>query len=137
MQLCNDTITVFNKRTDVENGWDVFIPTVIHGVSWYGDIAVNISDKGLNAANKYTIRIPIDADFGNKSYVDPVAYQNETIISGFFTLSNGDIVVKAAVTDTDITPAQIKENYPDVCTILGVTDNRRAPKSPHWRVTGA
>ena len=137
MQLCNDVITVFNKRTDPQNGWDIFIPTVIRGVSWYGDVAVNISDKGLNAANKYTIRIPMDADFDGKTYINPIAYRDEPIISGSFTLSNGDIVVKAEITDSDLTPAQIKENYPDVCTILGVTDNRRAPKAPHWRVTGA
>jgi hypothetical protein len=137
MQLCNETITVFNKRIDVEQGWDVFVPTVIKGVSWWGDVAVNISDKGLNAANKYTIRIPVDADFGSKTYVDPVAYGNEPIIAGYFTFANGDIIVKAEITDSGLTPAQIKENYPDVCTILGVTDNRRAPKAPHWRVTGA
>lgn len=137
MRLCEDTITVFNKRTDPEQGWDIFIPTVIHGVSWYGDVAVNVSDKGLNAANKYTIRVPVDADFSGKTYVDPVTYRDEPIIADIFTLSNGDIIVKAEITDSDITPAEIKENYPDVCTILGVTDNRRAPKAPHWRVTGA
>lgn len=137
MQLCNDTITVFNKRLDSDKGWDVFIPTVIRGVSWYGDVAVNISDKGLNAANKYTIRIPTDADFDGKTYVDPIAYRDEPLISGLFTLSNGDIIVKAEITDSSLTPATIKENYPDVCTILGVTDNRRAPKAPHWRVTGS
>ena len=137
MKLCNDTITVFNKRIDAENGWDVFIPTVIRGVSWYGDVAVNISDKGLNAASKYTIRIPANADFGGKQYVDPVTYGNELMITGLFTLANGDMVVKAEVTDATLTPAQIKEYYPDVCTILGVTDNRRAPNAPHWKVTGA
>lgn len=136
MQLCNDTITVFNKRLDTEKGWDVFVPTVIRGVSWYGDVAVNVGDKGLNAADKFIIRIPVDADFDGKTYVDPIAYRDEPIISGLFTLSNGDLVVKAEITDSSLTPAEIKENYPDVCVILGVTDNRRAPKAPHWRVTG-
>lgn len=137
MRLCNDTITVLNKRADLENGWDVFVPTIIRGVSWYGDVAVNVGDTGLNAANKFTIRIPVDADFGGKTYVDPVAYKNEPLIAGLFTLANGDIIVKAEITDSSVKPADIKENYPFSCVILGVTDNRRAPKAPHWRVVGS
>lgn len=137
MLLCNDTITVLNKRTDIENGWDIFIPTIIRGVSWYGDVAVNLGDKGLNAANKFVIRIPIDADFDGKTYVEPVVYRNEPFITGLFTLANGDIIVKAEISESPIKPADIKENYPFSCVILGITDNRRAPKSPHWRVVGS
>ena len=137
MLLCNDTITVLNKRTDIENGWDIFIPTIIRGVSWYGDVAVNLGDKGLNAANKFVIRIPIDADFDGKTYVEPVVYRNEPFITGLFTLANGDIIVKAEISESQVKPADIKENFPFSCVILGITDNRRAPKSPHWRVVGS
>lgn len=135
MKLCNDTITVFNKRWDSESGLDVYIPTVIAGVSWYGDVASNVGDRGLLAANRYTIRIPVNANFGGKTYVDPVAYANEAMISGLFTLANGDKIVKAAVTE-EMTPAQIDAEYPERCTILGVTDNRRAPNAPHFKVVG-
>lgn len=136
MKLCDKTITIFNRRLDVEKGWDVYIPTVIRGVSWYGDVAVDVTKEGLIAASKYTIRIPVDADFDGKTYVDPIAYREEPIITGLFTLSTGDIIVKAEITDSGLTPTEIKESYPDVCTLLGVTDNRTAPNAPHWRVTG-
>ena len=137
MKLCNDTVTVFNKKLNIEKGWDIYIPTVIEGVSWYCEIASAVDDKGLHAANRFTIRIPVDAEFGGKTYVDPIAYANETIISGVWTLSNGDIIVKASIPDGEMTPAQLHENYPNCCTILGVTDNRRAPNAPHWKVVGS
>ena len=137
MKLCNETITVFNKRVDTDNGWYIYIPTVISGVSWYFELASAVDGNGLHAANQFTIRIPIDANFGGKAYVDPTTYENEAITAGTFTLAQGDIIVKAAITDETITPAQLKEQYSDFCTILGVTDNRRAPNAPHFKVVGS
>ena len=137
MKLCNETITVFNKKLNTEKGWNTYIPTVIEGVSWYCQIASAVDNNGLHAANNFTIRIPADANTGGKSYVDPITYNNETIVSGVWTLANGDILVKAAVTDDTLTPAQIHATYSDCCTILGVTDNRRAPNAPHFKVVGS
>ena len=136
MKLCNESITVFNKRWDEENGWDVYYPTVINNVSWYGTTAVNVGDKGLNAANHVTIRIPVDADFSGKTYVDTVTYKSAESVDGLFTLASGDIIVKSAVTVAPMTPAELKESFPDFCTVLGVTDNRRAPNAPHFKVVG-
>lgn len=137
MKLCNETVTVFNRKLDSDKGWDVYNPTVIRGVSWYCEIASNVDANGLHAANQFTIRIPLDADFGGKSYVDPVYYASEPMVAGLYTLSNGDIIVKAEITDDTLTPAQLKEAHYDYCTILGVTDNRRAPNAPHFKVVGS
>ena len=134
MRLCNDTITVFNKK--LVDGAYTYNPTVIAGVSWYGGTKAGLSDKGLNAANQYTVRIPLDADFGGKSYADPVAYNAATIVSGIFTLTQGDIVVKGAAGSVT-KPSDLKEQYPDFMTVLDVTDNRRAPNAPHWRLVGS
>ena len=137
MKLCNDTITVFNKRIDASNGWNVYIPTVISGVSWYGSVVSGLGDKGLNAANRYTVRIPTDADFGGKYYVVPAEYSAQTLVTGTFTLDTGDIIVKGSVTDDTLKPADLKANYSDCMVIMGVTDNRRAPNAPHWKVVGS
>lgn len=137
MHLCNETVTVFNKKLDADKGWDVYNPTVIQGVSWYSTIESNVDANGLHAANIFKIRIPVDADFGGSVYVDPIAYANEAIIAGTFTLANGDIIVKGVIADDSITPAQLKEQNYEFCTILGVTDNRRAPNAPHFRVVGS
>lgn len=184
VNLCNDTITVFNAHVDAASGGNVYTPTVIHGVSWYATDAVSIdtSKGGLIAANKVTVRIPADADTNGKAYADPLTYANADDVTALWTLAEGDIIVKAAVeipdpaptedepTDGDDseqeepngddseqgdeptpeptpeptseptptwTPAALKAAYADCMTVLAVTDNRRAPNAPHWRVTGA
>jgi hypothetical protein len=137
VKLCNDTITVFNARVDPDVGGNVWIPTVITGASWYLTDAstVDTSKGGLIAANKATIRIPENADTGGKAYADPVSYASAEDVSGLWTLKGGDIVVKAAVEGDDWTPARLKAAYADCVTVLGVTDNRRAPNGKHWRIT--
>lgn len=152
MKLCNDTITVFNARVDPATGGNVWTATVITGASWFmTDVStVDASKGGLVAANKATIRIPTGAGFGGKTYTDPVSYKAATSVTGLWTLQNGDIIVKGIVPASEIvtnngvsgtvpinwTPAKLKLAYVDCVSVLGVTDNRRAPKAPHWRVTG-
>ena len=138
MKLCNDTITVFNSRVDPDAGGNVWVPTVITGAGWYMTDAstVDASKGGLVAANKATIRIPEDANTGGKTYADPIAYRDAEDVSGLWTLQNGDIIVKGSATGADWTPARLKKAYAECVTVLSVTDNRRAPNAPHWRVTG-
>ena len=138
MKLCNDVITVFNARVDPGAGGNVWTPTTITGASWYLTDAstVDASKGGLMAANKATIRIPEGANAGGKVYADPIAYRGAEDVSGLWTLQNGDIIVKGSVTGADWTPAKLKAAYADCVTILGVTDNRRAPNGKHWRITG-
>lgn len=136
MNLCNETITVFNARLDGTKGYDRYYGSVINGVSWYSEIVSNVDSSGLKAANKFTIRIPENADFGGKSYAAPLDYAKAENASSIFTLRNGDIIVRGAVTDPDVKPADLHNGY-EAFTVLGVTDNRRAPNAPHWKVVGA
>jgi hypothetical protein len=128
---------VFNARVDPEQGGNVWEPTVINGASWYLTDAstVDASKGGLVAANKATVRIPEGADAGGKAYADPITYANAEDVSGLWTLQAGDVIVKGEVTGASWTPARLKAAYADCVTVLGVTDNRRAPKAPHWKVT--
>ena len=136
MRQCNETITVFNKRQASGTGYDVYIPTVIAGVSWFCEIASTVDVSGLRAANKFTIRIPLDADFSEKSYVTPAEYAASEDSDTIFTLGNGDIIVKVAITESGLKPADLQARYGEVVTVLGVTDNRGAKKAPHWKVVG-
>lgn len=121
MKLCNDTITVFNARVDPDVGGNVWTPTVITGASWWATDAttVDTGKGGLVAANKVIARIPAE--------VAPEGLE----------LKDGDILVKGDASEVENpTPAKLKGLYgADCATILGVTDNRRAPNAPHWRVT--
>ena len=50
-------------------------------------------------------------------------------------LNEGDLIVKGSVSVERLLPSQIKDA--GGVTILAVTDNRRAPNAPHWKVTCA
>lgn len=152
MKLCSDTITVFNARVGPSTGENVWTPTVITGASWYMTDAstVDASKGGLVAANKCTVRIPADAYTGGKDWIDPVRYRAAESVTWLWTLQQGDIIVRGSVpastetttngvtTSTPIawTPAKLKKAYADCVTVLSVTDNRRAPRAPHWRIIG-
>ena len=135
MKLCNETITLFNAKLDTETGYDAYVPTVIKGVSFYCDIASTVDSSGLKAANKFTIRIPMDADFSGKAYVAPTEYADADS-AGAFTFAQGDIIIKGEETDITV-PSELKKKYSEYVTILGVIDNRRSPNAKHWRVVGS
>ena len=78
----------------------------------------------------------MNADFSGKAYADPIAYAGGDP-NYLFTLKNGDIIVRGAVDEQGLRPADLKKKYPEIVTILGVTDNTRAPHSKHWKVVGA
>ena len=136
MILCNDIITVFNAKLNPETSSDDYNATIITGVSWFCEIVSNVDSSGLKAANKFTIRIPESADFGDKKYASPLDYADSENVSDLFTLRNGDIIVHGAVTEPAPRPAILHQKY-EAFTVLGVTDNRRARNAPHWKVVGA
>lgn len=135
MEMCKDVITVFNAQFDQEKDMDVYHGTIISGVSWFGDVSAVVDPAtGLKAANNVRIRIPVDAEFSGKAYVDPVAYETSDPASTF-TLKAGCIIVKGIMILSNPSPAAL-HRLPDAVTVLGVTDNRRARNAPHWRVVG-
>lgn len=140
MKLTDETITVFNASIDSSTGGNSWGPTVIIGASWYMTDAttVDTSKGGLIAASKATIRIPEEADTGGKDYSDPLTYAAAEDVTEMWTLQPGDIIVKGEADTTQTwTPAKLKAAYSECVTVLTVTDNRRAPNAPHWRVTAA
>lgn len=121
MKLCVDVITVFGARFDAESGGDVWVPVVIPGCSWYAADGCSVEARrgGLAAAYRVSVRIPAEA------------------VPDGLVIRNGDIVVRGdagGVEDPD--PAALKREFPDCAVVLGVVDNRRAPRAPHIRLTG-
>lgn len=138
MQQCIETITIFNSYTDPATKYKKYLSTIITGVSWFGEAQALVSQDGLLSADLYTIRIPIDADFSDKSYLSPKEFEkipNDKMIN-YWTISQGDIIIRGAVTDSgdSAKPAKLEDKYDDVITILSVTDNRNKPSAKHWKV---
>lgn len=139
MRLADETITVINSFLDEETGLDTYHASVIKGVSWFSR-AVSVVDAdanvgGLKVADEITIRIPVDADLGEKQVVEPWDYTDpETQIC----FKRGDIIVKGTLSASEsLTPADVQRRH-NMCTILTATDSTvRAPKGKHWRITGS
>jgi len=136
MRLCNEAITVYNATLDTVSGYDVYKRTVITGASWFCDIAANVDGTGLKAANKFIIRIPVDADFGGKAYLPPLEYAQSDTPDSHFTLREGDFIVRGIASEENPRPADLHKNYGEVATILGITDDRRGRFAQHWKVVG-
>ena len=137
MRLCDETITLFNARRDGDSGGFRYVPTVIAGCSWHCRQRCAVeAGGGLAAADEYVVRIPADADFGGRRFVDPVTWRAGGD-EDCFTIHGGDIAVKGAVSGDGWTPARLKAAHAECFTVLGVTDNRRAPRGGHWKITGA
>ena len=141
MNLCNETVTVINQLYNQRDGFTEYKKTIIQGTSWYGSLKSNVDSSGLKAANQYIVRIPTNASFEGKSYVNPIAYWKLTDeeVKGAFTFANGDLIVHGSVSepDAEITPKLLHDNYAEVLTVLTVNDNRRTNNAPHWKVVGA
>ena len=108
MKLCDETITVVNAKVDPATRKDVYKATVINGASWHCSIESTV-DAGLKAANKFTVRIPVTADFSGKTYASPLDYANAENVDNLFTLKNGDIVVHGAVMGDNLKPAELHQ----------------------------
>lgn len=140
MQAATETITVINRRLDPATGYDEWIPTVITGASWYSKQVASVTQDGLRTADTAAVRIPVDADTSERTYMTPKAYKAAESVSGAFTLARGDLIVRGAVTTPTtgrLTPADIQQTYEDSFTITSVSDNTRRPHGPHWKVVGA
>ena len=95
MRLATETITIFHYAYNPESGYDDWTPTVISGVSIHGDTATNVTDTGLVAASRYTIRIPTADEL---------------------TIAQGDVIARGEAAEKPESGG---------ITVVGVTDNRR------------
>lgn len=113
MLLADTDITIYHKSYDAATRLDTWHPSYYAG-SWYGRQEATVSDKGLNTADSYTVRIPTQ---------DKI------------TASIGDIAVKGMVKDSITGPSQLKQYTSFVIT--AVYDNRRGVEPlGHWRLEG-
>lgn len=126
------TITIFNPVFDPETGFDVYKPTVIRGASWLAPRTSTQDNIGIKAQDKYTIRVPEDADFSGSSYVDPAQFVGE---QGTFTFRVGDIIVKGEESGPS-TIAALQKKYGFVVKVMAVNDFRTSPNARHWRLDG-
>lgn len=136
--LTNADITIINRKRN-DRG-EVLFKTVIKNVSWHTTKSASSGNVSENA-DTLKLRIPIDADFGGKTYVDSIAFENMTLEEAekCWTLAPRDIVVRGEVTIENVTQTELLKNYQQVFLINDFSDNRDLGSDAvkHWRVGGS
>lgn len=133
--ITNADITLYNHYYDKSTRLDKWKKTVIRGVHFYVDHKVSVGDNGLNSADVYKIRIPVDADMqGEYLSEDDWIARGENVM-GRWTLQSDDIVVLGECDMNIDRPAQLKEAGRRYCKVTSWSDNRFGGL-PHWRIGG-
>ena len=133
--ITNADITLYNHYYDKNTRLDKWKKTVIRGVHFYVDHKVSVGDNGLNSADVYKIRIPVDADMqGEYLSEDDWIARGENVM-GIWTLQSDDIVVLGECDMNIDRPTQLKEAGRRYCKVTSWSDNRFGGL-PHWRIGG-
>lgn len=133
--ITNADITLYNHYYDKSTRLDKWKKTVIRGVHFYVDHKVSVGDNGLNSADIYKIRIPVDADIqGEYLSEDDWIARGENVM-GRWTLQSDDVVVLGECDMNIDRPAQLKEAGRRYCKVTSWSDNRFGGL-PHWRIGG-
>ena len=133
--ITNADITLYNHYYDKSTRLDKWKKTVIRGVHFYVDHKVVVGDNGVNSADVYKIRIPVDADMqGEYLSEDDWIARGENVM-GRWTLQSDDIVVLGECDMNIDRPAQLKEAGRRYCKVTSWSDNRFGGL-PHWRIGG-
>lgn len=134
MMRTNADITIYNRYFDKETRLDKYHRTVLYGVFWDERKAVNRLQSGLEDADEVTIVIPFRVAT-DKKYVSPKEFEKLEDKAGYFTLQEGDRVVKGAI-DFEITGkvSDLDKEY-EAFTITSVdTKDFGSPHMRHWEV---
>lgn len=132
--LTNTDITVFNSYIDEDDN-TLYSSVIINGVNWQSEEKVTVSDKGLISADEIKIYIPVTSLNGIE-YVPRKAYNSLKDKTGYFTLKEGDKIVKGEYTGT-INTIKDFNKLDNVATIISVADNRYGSISmQHFEVGG-
>ncbi len=130
----NADITIYNRYFDKATRLDKYQRTILYGVFWDERKAVNRLQSGLEGADKVTIIIPFTVAT-DKKYAPPKEFEKLEDKAGYFTLQEGDRVIKGAI-DFEITGkvSDLDKEY-EAFTIISVdTKDFGSFHMRHWEV---
>ena len=141
----NTDIVIFNKTIGADRR-EVFLPTIIHDVCWYGSRSL---DGSGSASGKYAVRIPYRSEVeGRKTYVSEVEYARTTLEEKkhLWTLQKNCYVMafKKSILRgrKELDPVEVLEIgkvIDDFFVVTEYADNtiRGTERTKHWRVGGS
>lgn len=134
----NETVTIYNQRTNRKTRLPEWIPSVIDGCSWYTNQKIALDSNGITSADVYAIRIfPVFVSAEGRSYIPPKQYAklSEEESGQYWTVQNDDRIVRGYA-DLEIQKAsELEAHYEEVAVVTSYSDNRGG-LLPHIRVGG-
>lgn len=133
----NCNITLYNKYIDPTTRAEKYQRTVINNVMWQGAKASSAASGGLLASNTANIFIPFALGTQYKDAQTWLALVSKT---GYWTLQEGDVIVKTAVTDEITTSpvftlTNLKAKYANVVIVTSVDlADYGSPDMQHWQI---
>jgi hypothetical protein len=113
----NTSITIYNKYVDPTTRTEQWKRTVINNVVWVATQAISQSKDGQMMDNSVNVLMQQSAAV---NYVDTLTWQALVTKGVYWTLQNGDYMVRGAVTDeisSSFTISQLKAKYNEVVMI--------------------
>ena len=131
--MFNDTVTIYNKY--VQDGTEKWQRTILVGVFW-NDIKGAVARKtGLTPTDSLQLLIPFSVSAGGV-YKAPKAWGTLASKSGYWTIQDGDTVIKGSITYDVTKSSKELHTYDDVRTITSIDTKSFGGNMSHWEVSG-
>lgn len=129
------TITVLNK-VETDDGV-IYLPTVIEGVLYVASRSVSHSTTGVDNKDDIKCTIPFSAKV-SKQFIGNIAYNKLSLDErlNYWTLSQGDIIVKDIISESQISLKTVNNNYEEKM-VISYVDKFDFGGLRHWQIGGA
>lgn len=137
--ITNASLTIYNRRKNVDTGFYEYVRHFIPAVHWHTDQKTKVSDEGsrsgIQSADIYKIRIPEEQLDG---YVSPEEYYqvSEIELGEKWTVDNQDLFVKGECTVDIESVADLEKMHRTYGAVDSWSDNRFGG-IPHIRIGGS
>ena len=133
--MFNDTITIYNKYIGADK-LEKWHATTLSGVYWNSIKGAIHRKTGLANTDSLQIIIPFSVVSGTKRYLSPKAFTELPNKTGFWTLQNGDTVIKGHCTYLIEKSSKELLQFDDVYLITSVDTKDIGGDMSHWEVSG-
>ena len=134
----NEAVTIVNQWVNPDTMLPEWYPSILDGCSWYTAQEIALDSNGVTSADRYAIRLfPGFVSREGRAYIEPKAYGRlpKADLGQYWTVQNGDRVVRGAVALDIHKASELEEAYGEVAIIVSFADNRNG-LLPHIRIGG-
>jgi len=129
----NGHITIYNRH--FVNRIETYQRVIVRDIVWQATKAVSGRSTGVLGSNVATVLIPMQR---GTNYLKPKAWQALIDKSGNWTLQEGDVIVRGAITQeitTEYKLSNLRSEYDDIVTITSVDAmDEGSLNVQHWEV---